>query len=173
NGYYNVSFDLPWCNEYYRIELWSSDGTTLLNQTIILWETWLPYRIDFKLPGECWQGLTPGFWKNHLDAWEDTGHSPEDSLDGVFDNDDTGVPLDQYTLLDALRFKGGRGVNGSERILLRAAVAAILNAAHPNINYPLTESDIVDAVNEALQSNDRGTILGLAELLDSYNNLGL
>ncbi|MEM3055225.1 MAG: hypothetical protein QXM52_05930, partial [Candidatus Bathyarchaeia archaeon] len=129
------------------------------------------YTINFKLPGECWQGLTPGFWKNHIDAWVD--YSPDDNLDDVFDNDDTGVPLDQYTLLEALRFKGGRGVNGAERILLRAAVAAILNAAHPDINYPLTESDIVDAVNEALQSNDRAEILELAERLDNYNNLGL
>ncbi|MEM3765646.1 MAG: hypothetical protein QXU46_01310 [Candidatus Bathyarchaeia archaeon] len=98
---------------------------------------------------------------------------PSDKLDTVFTNDGIGVDFSQYTLLQALKFKGGSDVAGAERILLRAAVAALLNAAASEINYPLTTTEVITQVNDALASNNRATILELASQLDSYNNLGL
>ena len=65
-------------------------------------------------------GKTPGFWKNHLDAW--TGYAPSQLVSSVFSG--ANAPQASATLLQALEFNGGSGVAGAERILLRAAVAA-------------------------------------------------
>lgn len=51
-------------------------------------------------------------------------------------------------------------------------MAALLNASHPLVNYFMSESAVIDAVNEALASLDRGTILALKDVLDRYNNQG-
>ncbi len=74
--------------------------------------------------------------------------------------------------MTALGYPGGRGDVGAARILLRAAVAAVLNAEHPVINYPFTTSQIIAQVNSALATHNRETILNLATQLDDYNNLG-
>jgi hypothetical protein len=72
------------------------------------------------------------------------------------------------SLLNALKFQGGSTLEGAAEILLRAAVAAILNA---NV-FGGSASSIIAEVNAALASNDRTTILDLASSLDAANNLG-
>jgi len=108
------------------------------------------------------EGCTPGYWKQpkHLDSWLATGYSPNQTLESVFDVPDS-LGLDNKTLLQALNFKGGNTLKGAAQNLLRAAVAALLNAAHPDINYPLTTSEIISEVNAALASNDASTMLAL------------
>jgi hypothetical protein len=76
------------------------------------------------------------------------------------------------TLLDALNYQGGNGTTGAAQILLRAAVAALLNAANPNVDYPRTVAEVIADVNAALASGDRSVILALATALDADNNLG-
>jgi hypothetical protein len=78
------------------------------------------------------------------------------------------------TLLEALDVSGGGGntLTGASRTLLRAAVAALLNASSNGVNYPISTAKIISDVNEALASGDRNTILTLAGTLDGYNNLG-
>jgi hypothetical protein len=119
-------------------------------------------------PGQ--EGCTPGFWKQpqHLDAW--VGYSPDQTLESVFDVPDA-FGLDDVTLLAALSFEGGPTTADAAEVLLRQAVAALLNAASPDVDYPLTEAEIVAQVNAALASGDRATILALAEELDTFNNL--
>jgi hypothetical protein len=51
-----------------------------------------------------------------------------------------------------------------------AAVAALLNSAHPGVDYALTTAEVIAAVNAALASCDRGTMIDLAEELDAANN---
>jgi hypothetical protein len=92
------------------------------------------------------------------------------NLNGFTNLDGNATPDD--TLLDALRYHGGSGLPGAARILLRAAVAAVLNAQSPDINYPLSLVQIQTAVNNALASGDRDTMLNLASALDNDNNLG-
>ena len=75
-----------------------------------------------------------------------TGYAQNQTLESVFDVPDT-LGLDNNTLLDALNYGGGSGVTGGARILLRAAVAALLNAAHPDIDYPRTPAEIIADVN--------------------------
>jgi hypothetical protein len=76
------------------------------------------------------------------------------------------------TLLQALQAKGGPRLPGAARILLRSAVAALLNSATPEVGYPLTTAQIIAAVDAALDSGSRSTILALAAELDRLNNAG-
>ncbi|HUF69745.1 MAG TPA: hypothetical protein VMM79_13965, partial [Longimicrobiales bacterium] len=64
------------------------------------------------------------------------------------------------------------GVAGAQQILLRAAVASLLNAAHPDVNFSLTVAEVIDKVNTALATGDRARMLDLAEELDALNNAG-
>ena len=117
------------------------------------------------------EGLSHGFWKNHADLWTDP-YNWDDRVDSVLIIPGSLSELADDTLLHALKYDGGPGVPGAARILLRTAVAAVLNAAHPEINYPLTVSQVVIAVNDALSSSDRATTLDLKDQLDMNNNLG-
>ena len=48
----------------------------------------------------------------------------------------------------------------------------MLNAAHPKINYPMDEKEILKAVHVALRSGCKKKIEDLKDMLDHYNNLG-
>ena len=110
------------------------------------------------------QGCTPGYWKHdqHFDSWPapyvPTGPGAtllKDifNLNG-FTNLDGDATADD-TLLEGLNYKGGRDLAGAAQILLRAASAAVLNAA--SFNYPLSLAQIKTVVNNALASGDRDT----------------
>jgi hypothetical protein len=116
------------------------------------------------------EGCTPGFWKQpqHLDAW--VGFSPDDTLGSVFDATNLGALAD-VTLLDALSFQGGPTLEAANRILLRQAVAALLNSASLD-GFSMTTAEVIAAVDAALASGDRDTILDLAAELDAANNAG-
>ena len=120
------------------------------------------------------EGLTIGYWKNHTDGGEWVGYSTDQTLEDVFDLPAAYEHLDA-TLLEALKFKGGRDLDGAARLLLKQAVAALLNIAHPDIKYSMSENDLFSDVNHALTyyGSDRGMILKLKDLLDGWNNKGL
>jgi hypothetical protein len=138
------------------------------------------YGLDNQYPGsdeECCpcpgdNGCTPGFWKNHEDCWCDR-FAPTDLLGDVFV-----VPspeLDDYaddTLREGIRYGGGSGLEGAVRNLFRSAVAAILNGCSPDVPYPMSADAVINAVNAALATLDRGEILALHTELDILNNLG-
>lgn len=117
-------------------------------------------------PGD--EGCTPGYWKNHVDSWPPTGYAPGQTVGSVF----AGSSFGGSSLLEALGFGGGPGVTGAQKILLRAAVAALLNAAHPGVAYTQSAASVISAVNAALASGSRDTMLALASSLDRDNNLG-
>jgi hypothetical protein len=117
------------------------------------------------------EGCTPGYWKNHDDSWAATGFAQGATLESVFNVPDS-YGLDNVTLLDALSLKGGSTVAAASQILLRAAVAALLNAGHPGVDYAELSADIIADVNAALASGNRDTILALATTLDNLNNAG-
>jgi hypothetical protein len=118
------------------------------------------------------EGCTPGFWKNHVARWAGTGLTAGQTTGSVFSAASAFPTLASRTLLQSLQGGGGSGTLGSARTLLRAAVAALLNAAHPNLDYPLSTADVIAAVNAALASNNRATMLTLATALDNNNQLG-
>lgn len=129
---------------------------------------WTLAALRLPIPGPL-AGCTPGFWKNHLSAW--VGFSPGHTLESVFEVPNS-LGLDNKTLQQALSFPGGPGTLGGAKILLRAATAALLNAAHPDINYTMSVAEVISQVNTALASNNRSTMLTLATSLDNDNNLG-
>jgi hypothetical protein len=148
------------------------------------------------------QGCTPGYWKNHTNNWEEyssgqflgtpapgAAHSNTTALFRNPDSvpkknaiDDSPTAVSQYrgtTALQALQFNGGGGVDGAARILLRAAVAAWLNAQHDGVAYPLHRWErsqstglpsLYSMIDTALDSGDRQKMLDLAALLDGFNN---
>ena len=128
--------------------------------------------LPFQVEVECWaeEGCSHGYWKNKVLSWP-AGYDTTDLLSayftlGSFASIDT-------SLLSAMQFSGpGNTTSDAARILMQQAVAALLNAAHPDIDYPLTEAQVVAQVNAALASGDRDTILALKDQLDEYNNLG-
>ena len=76
------------------------------------------------------------------------------------------------TLVDSLQGGGGANFCKKVRILTRAAVAAVLNAAHLGVSYPRTVADIQAAVNTAIASGNAKIVTDLASALDKDNNLG-
>jgi hypothetical protein len=133
------------------------------------------------------QGCTPGYWKNHTERWDapdDFGDNepftPTMELHVAFMRGGTSAfqgvtnPLVfEYaddTMLQALNYNGGGGADGAARILLRAATAAWLNAAHEGVAYSLRRDDIFPRLRSALVSNNRQKMLELAAELDAANN---
>jgi len=72
--------------------------------------------------------------------------------------------------MEALAAQGGvNEAKGVYDALARHAVAALLNAAHPEVNYPMTQAEIINAVQNAITS---GGAESLKNTLEGYNQLG-
>ena len=113
------------------------------------------------------EGLTPGFWKNNAakhgaSAW--MGYSPDQTVESVFGS--AFGSLGSLTLAEALG-TGGGGLNA----LLRHSVAAVLNAAHTEVDYALTTGQIISQVQAAV-ADGAAAIEQLKNELDTYNNGG-
>lgn len=113
------------------------------------------------------QGCTPGYWKNHLASWSLDPSTPVTAFFGPVPAELSGM-----TLLDALQGGGGPGVVGGARILLRAAVAGLLNANNGGVAYPWSQADVINQTNAALASGNRNTMIGLGDTIDGLNNSG-
>ena len=115
-------------------------------------------------------GCTPGYWKQtqHFDSW--VGYTPAQTAGSVFSLGGFSS-LASKTLAQTLDGSRNSTLTGAATILLRAAVAALLNSTSPDVDYPRTTAEIIADVNAALASNDRATILALATALDADNNL--
>lgn len=132
---------------------------------------WSLAALSVEAPPAGGEGCTPGFWRqeHHFDSWE--GHAPGDDLASVFDipsdlelqRPETADPED-LTLLEGLELRGG-GVNA----LVRHAVAALLNAASGDVDFDLTESEVVEAFNAAV---DGGDVEGTKDALEAFNEQG-
>jgi hypothetical protein len=103
------------------------------------------------------EGCTPGFWKQeqHFEYW--TEYLTSDSFSSVFGRtitikwSETGKPqpVTDPTLLQALGANGG-GINA----LARHVVAALLNAANPEIEYFYSIPEIIEMFQDALGSGN-------------------
>jgi hypothetical protein len=104
------------------------------------------------------EGCTPGFWKKtqHFNSW--TGWYQDDSFAAVF-----GVPYDK-TMLTALKTGGGQ-----EKALGRHAVAALLNAGNPDVDYAFTQAEVIALVQDAWATGD---FEGSKNVLAYENELG-
>lgn len=118
------------------------------------------------------EGCTPGYWMQcqHLDSWAPTGFKPDDIFNTVFGVTQYINPENNnkpYTLLEVMGLQGnGNGTSSARQPDCSAnphgdaigqmghdpispnlgfhAVAALLNAAHPNLNYGYTSGEVID-----------------------------
>ena len=114
--------------------------------------------IDIPPPPPGGEGCTPGFWRQaqHFQYW--TGFDPSDLYADVFGVDRAG------TLLENVAANGG-GANA----LARHAVAALLNAASPEVDYNLSIAVIIAGVQAAYAS---GNFESFKDVLEGYNEQG-
>jgi hypothetical protein len=94
------------------------------------------------------EACTPGYWKNHYDAWSPTGYSPGDDFDALFGVDYFDPDI---TLADAVLLGGG-GVGK----VARFGVASLLSAAHPDVEFGLSVAEVITLV----QAGDGDTLGG-------------
>jgi hypothetical protein len=115
------------------------------------------------VPPKDFQGCTPGYWRqpHHFDSWAATGFAPTDSFGAVFGVSPSFSPS---TLADAVALGGG-----GEFALARHAVAGLLNAAHPDVNYFFTTAQVIAGVQNAYAT---GNFEPFKEELDFANNAG-
>lgn len=133
----------------------------------------------------CEVGCTPGYWQNHLSAWPTSYVSPFTWMPISIAPGDLvskhfpaafGAPA-SLTLLQALHGGGGLGPLGAELILLRAGVAALLNAIRIGIPGGFVDvgflvTNATYGVNPALASQNRDVMLARAAFWDGENNSG-
>jgi archaellum component FlaG (FlaF/FlaG flagellin family) len=132
---------------------------------------------DCPVPCVGEEGCTPGFWKNHPDCWCDA-YTPTMLASDVFTAlgdpnyagySDSKCDFDTDTLMDALKYGGGRGLEGSVRNLLRHATAALLNGCSGDVNYPVSDALVIDLVNAALETEDVDIVQELHGVLAGFN----
>ena len=107
-------------------------------------------------------GCTPGYWKQpqHFDSWVNPPYDPGASLfDVMFEVDCKDMACEGKTLLEVLQTGGG-----GEKALGRHAVAALLNASHPDVGYLYTVGEVIDKVQAAYTSGDFETYKDLLEV---------
>jgi hypothetical protein len=111
-----------------------------------LWSKVLTVSGSVHLRPRAFQGCGVGFWKqpHHFDTWP-AAYATSTPFEGVFGRE---VP-DDPTLLEALEQGGGQLI-----ALMRHATAALLNAASPEVEYPLREEEVIAKFQAAFDSGD-------------------
>jgi len=119
------------------------------------------------------QGCPVSFWIKESDYRNVTdsrllwppSYLPEDKFGSpaYFNTKLTISSIDDPSLIDALNSQN----DGIEK-LARQSVAALLNAAHSKIHYPLTITQVISLTNDAIAKSD----YSVAETFAKYNNLG-
>jgi len=117
------------------------------------------------------EGCSHGYWKTHTNSWE--GRLPGDLVIAAANFPAASPYINgSDSLMTALKYPGGSEAAGAARILLRNAVASLLNALHSGVDYPMTVAGVLSSVNAALATGDQDTMLALEDILDRNNNLG-
>lgn len=141
------------------------DGTgpfaTHHSARVVLGVAELSHDVDFGYrvpPPSGGQGCTPGYWRQtkHFNNW--TGYRPDQWYNQVFS-----VPYVK-TLLQAVTAGGGGAT-----ALGRHAVAALLNAANPQVDYLFTKDQIIAMVQEAYAT---GQFEAIKDILEEQNEMG-
>ncbi|MFP5382055.1 MAG: hypothetical protein ACLGG4_07300 [Gammaproteobacteria bacterium] len=113
------------------------------------------------------EGCTPGYWKvpPHFDSWAATGFNTTDTFNAVFGVTQyvrsNGTP---YTLLEVMVELNGNGDPISPNLGFHA-VAALLNAAHPDVNFGYTAGELITL----FQNNYLTNSAGLKDSLEMLN----
>jgi predicted ribosomally synthesized peptide with SipW-like signal peptide len=120
---------------------------------------------NYLTKGCKWEGCSTSFWKTHEDKWPDY-YDPSQHFDAIFSNGTfvRNAFDHDVTLMEALGLGGG-----GQNSLAREAVAALLNAAHPDMEYALTVGEVITRVQDAIAS---GEYEDTTSELAAYNSFG-
>ena len=176
-GYYLTT--LPAGETDVEIELFSPDPTSLPEGDSV-WLAGVNASVTEPEDERGFEGCTPGYWRNHTgegpgrqaNAWEPTDYATTDLFSDPFDRIITvrtggRSTAEDPTLLQAVVAPGG-GINA----LARHAVAALLNAAHPDVNSYYTVEEVIQLVKDALDGVGPYSIEETKDLLEWANELG-
>jgi hypothetical protein len=129
---------------------------------------------------EVTQSCTPGFYKNHpqfITGGQCLALTPTTTVATLFPGVETCVgALTIQQLLEASTSVCGPGstLAGAEVILLRQAIARILNAVHSGacdvVAAVITATN--NAITAAIATNDKTVLTSLASTYDALNNAG-
>lgn len=114
------------------------------------------------------EGCTIGYWKNHPEGWVSSSFTPTQSVQSVFEIP-TQFSFGNDTLMQALFYDGGPELQDKAMLLVKQAVAAVINADLQN--YGLTTQEVIDMVNYALASGDAQTMEVYKNFFDDLNNM--
>ncbi len=105
------------------------------------------------------QGCGPGYWKqdHHFDSW--VGYGQNNDYETVF-----GIDASFTKDLEDTLWQGG----GGQKALGRHAVAALLNAASPNVSYLYSPAQVIGMVQGAYAN---GNFEQVKDTLESQNEL--
>lgn len=93
-------------------------------------------------------GCSRGLWKQFPDLWP-APYTPDTRFDDVFERSYPGRTLGQVLQLDGPTLD----------LAARASVAALLNAASSQVDFPLSEQDVIDLYAEAVRFNGESPVL--------------
>jgi uncharacterized repeat protein (TIGR01451 family) len=137
---------------------------------------------DWTVVNSRWYGFSHGYYKNqgYRIGWQNlvppvaAAYAPGTKVGTVFT-----VPaalrigtkwIGDFTLYEALSFKGGPDASGKAQILLRQAVAALLNESRFGPSFgDFTLAELIADVNAALAGSE-SDMTHLAGVLDRWNN---
>jgi len=126
------------------------------------------------------EGCTPGYWRNHTgegpgrqaNAWEPTGFATTDLFRDPFDRIITVRTGGRTSATDPTLLQAVVALGGGTNALARHAVAALLNAAHPDVNSYYSVAEVIQLVQDALDGTGPYGIDGTKDLLEMANELG-
>jgi len=137
------------------------------NPDSMLWvmaAMWLPLPVP--------SGCSPAYWNRDQEQWKYPGLPPSQKLRFVFPATTAYVGIADTTLRAAFVFPDEGGLLGAVKALAREGGAAMLNSAHFKIEYPMTRTQVLTLVGEALKSGDEAAMRALAAELQAANAAG-
>jgi hypothetical protein len=137
------------------------------NPDSMLWvmaALWLPLPVP--------SGCTPAYWHRDQEQWKYPGLPPSAKVKFVFPAAKAYGDIAEATLRDALQFQDTGGLLGAVRVLIREGGAGMQNSGHPKVEYPLTRTQTLTRVGQALQTGDEAVMRALAADLQAANAAG-
>ena len=157
---FNVEFEVPAGVTQVEVQAFSEDtGNTGDNPASFKW-----LAAGLSVPNEMQggQGCTPGYWKqeHHFADWT-APYDPDDLFSDHFEDAFPGSTLSQVA----------DGNGGGLTALGRHTVAALLNAANPEVSYDLTPQEVINAFNDVYPGS-KGDYETLKNQLEGLNEQG-
>ena len=133
-------------------------------------------QVDERCPQPAAQAGCPVTrWRASPALWAGAGVDPKEQLRSLLAPlEGPLAPLTKETvrsILDATP-AGAPALLADARALVAETIAAILNAHHEGVGYPIIPAVVVEQTNAALQSGQRTRIAALTSVLEAMNELG-